>query len=752
MPSSIATKKPQSGLGRRPTMILWGAFPLLIVMVTGFLFSWHSLSDLDIWFHLRSGRDLLAGQGMTTVNHYSFAEPDHPWVNHEWMFQILAAVTGPEISSPPAGDLQPDVTGWNLLRSSLVLFLLLTLLLGDGGTARLWGRESRPFAVWSCAAVIVGLLLLWPRMTIRPELFSYLFFVLLIRWAEQFFRVSTRDAAPSPAGPAPRRHDWRAFIDPRCPGGRIVILTIVWAQFHGFVSLVPLVLLLGGILARVQIRLYPGRTLVHQPTPSFLHAAVLVGLTLISLTLTPNLWNGLLMPIRAVGQFSQSQIDLRTIVSELVPLQESPNSLGLTIMVYRASLVWGLLWIVATVGRVSLLRILVFALAGLAAWTNQRSIGIYGVAFILLHLGMDANSWRLPLVRRIPTVPTALNAVVGLTVTLLAASWLWPSIMTDDFYLREGVGRRFGSGLNPARYPVAAASEMTRLDTSRYFANLDAAGFLLAHTSGQIFIDGRTEAYSPDLWAEYIGIKRGDKKALQLLEGRRVDAICLATAGASFDRLAFGLLNSPAWDLQFAEAAGLLFRPASKNVTLDAPSGSEKDKNLLTQAGLRTLNAAEAGSSTRGADLCLAAGQLFTFAENRAKHEEAYRRGLSFKPDHPTLNHNLGNLLLDRQNFQEALHHFQVALGVNPRLAGSALNAGVCQMRLGRPDEAARFFKKAADIAPNRVEAWANLATALFRSGNRAGAIQALKKAQELKPADPLLKKRLSQWELGIPD
>jgi tetratricopeptide (TPR) repeat protein len=148
----------------------------------------------------------------------------------------------------------------------------------------------------------------------------------------------------------------------------------------------------------------------------------------------------------------------------------------------------------------------------------------------------------------------------------------------------------------------------------------------------------------------------------------------------------------------------------------------------------------------------LAAGQLFSYAGSQIKQEEAYRRGLSYKSDHPTLNHNLGNLLLDRQRFQEALHHFHDALGVNPRLAGSALNAGVCQMRLGRPDEAVISFRRAADIAPDWFEAWVNLSTALFRSGNRDDAIEALKKAQELKPADPLLKQRLRQWNLGIPD
>ena len=322
--------------------------------------------------------------------------------------------------------------------------------------------------------------------------------------------------------------------------------------------------------------------------------------------------SGLLMPIRAVGQFSQNQVDLRTTISELVPLNESPNSLGLTITIYRVSLIWGILWIVATMGRVSLLRILVFVLAALAAWTNQRSIGFFGVAFMLLHTGAGSHPWRLSLPGNWPSPSALLKSASGLVLTLLLAGLLWPQIIRDDFYLREGVGRRFGDGVTPARYPSATAGTLARLVQPQCFANLDAAGFLLANTSGSVFIDGRTEAYSADLWAEYLKVKRGDEFSLAILAKRRVDAVCLATAGASFDPLAILLLDSVGWKLVAAEGGGLLFQPQGRDT--DPAVRGDSDKAVLTRAGIRTLAAAERGSPTRKADFCLAAGHLFMFA------------------------------------------------------------------------------------------------------------------------------------------
>ena len=752
MPPTSDARGGQPRHTRRPSLLWWGILPLLIPVLTGLLFSWHSLGDLDIWFHLRAGHDLLDGQSVTSVNRYSFTEPDHPWVNHEWMFQILTALTGPKELPSPNGMELPDVTGWNLMRSALTLLLLLTLITGDRGLSRLRGHEGPSAAAWAGVPVLVGLMLLWPRLTIRPELISYFFLVLLVRWSEQFFLMSLSLPSGAPKEAASKEGGWVALFDPRRPGGRIFLVTVIWAQFHGFASLAPLVLLMCGLLSPLQARLFPRESRPGKQGPALGQAAALVFLALIALVLTPNGWNGLLMPVRALGQFSQSQVDLRTTISELVPLKDSPNSLGLTIAVYRASLVWGVVWITATYGRVSLLRVFIFALAALAAWTNQRSIGIYGVSFMLLHTGTGGNPWRFSLPGGFRRPPPVLSAVIGVTITLIAAVALWPQIVSDDFYLREGVGRRFGTGLNPARYPATAAESMNRGGSRLYFANLDAAAYLLAHTSGRVFIDGRTEAYSAGLWAEYLDIKRGDDKALRLLAGRRPDAVCLATGGGSFDQLAVQLLDSPDWDLWTAEGAGLLFRPADSNSRNAVPSRRGNDRDLLARAAARTLDSADFGSPARRADICLAAGHLFKFARNDAQREAAYRRGLSHRSDHPTLNHNLGTLLLNQERFQEALPYFQDALKVNGRLAGSALNAGVCQMRLRQPDEAVRSFQRAAAIDPDRFEAWVNLSVAHLGTGNRPDAVRALEKALELRPRDQRLQKRLRELKGGARD
>ncbi|MEN8005665.1 MAG: tetratricopeptide repeat protein [Candidatus Krumholzibacteriota bacterium] len=701
----------------------------MIPLLTGVLLSWHSLGDYDIWFHLRAGRDLLEGQGVIATNLHSFTEPDHPWVNHEWMFQALTALTGPRSPDSASSAAQPDVLGWHLTRSLLTLLLLLTLIGGDGGWAKFRGRAGPVVAAWSGVPILAALMLIWPRLTIRPELFSYLFFVVLVRGTERVFRGSQ---TPSGSG-------WPPVV-------RIFLLTVVWAQFHGFAALVPAVLLLAWILTPIQSRVEHHRTFPDTQGPPRWRGAALIGLSLVALTLTPNGWNGLLMPLRALGQFSQDQVDLRATISELVPLQDSPNSLALTITAYRVCLVWGLIWIIGTWGRVSLLRIIIFALAGWAAWNTQRSSGFFGLAFILLHSGAGTRPWRFSLPGRVTTRRPTATAVVGLALTFLVAGIFWPRIVNDDFYLQEGVGRRFGAGLAPAHYQIGAATALASHRNPRVFANLDAAGFLLANTSARPFIDGRTEAYSADLWNEYHRIRKADDQSLQLLAQRSVEWVCLATGGGAFIPLAEKLLVSPAWKLAVAEGAGLLFRRTDE--AGDPPVTSARDQSgLLVRAARDIRSPDEKESPTRKADLCLAAGRLYKFAADPGPREEVYRLGLEFKGNHPNLNHNLGNLLLNRNGFKEALPLFTTALEVNPRLVGSALNAGVCQMRLGRPADAVDSFRRAVSLDPDRFEGWVNLAAAYQGSGNRQGAVSALKRALEIRPRDSRLQKRLR--ELG---
>jgi hypothetical protein len=687
----------------------WGLIALLVVLVTGGLLGWHSLTDIDVWFHLRSGRDILAGGGFPAVNTYSFSEPDHPWLNHEWLFQTVIAALGPDTT--PAGA-EPSVGAWNLLRVLLGMAVVV-LLAWAGGLFRRMQGASPGAAAWTGVALLGGLALLWPRLTLRPELLSYLGLILVVEMAD---RLGERPSAAGSPGRGLRAG----------PALAILGTTLVWAQCHGFAALVPLIVALAALLApldRSWRRLPPGAGFGGKRWGLLLLAVVLL------LAATPNGWRGLVFPLRALGQFGGAGVDLRRTVSELAPLLESPASLAWTIRFFLAGLVWGLVWIVARWRSVSLLRIALFAGAAVAAWTNQRNIGLFAIAFVLLHAPAAVPASPLIRIRRPAFLKPHWIALWGLVVLVGAAGLWWPAITGDRFYLHEGVGRRFGGGVNPARFPLAATAALAADGAARYFANLDGAAFALAHAPGRIFIDGRTEAYSPGRWREYLAVKAGGAPALALLDGHRVDAVCLATGSGAFAALVATLREAATWRLRAADGGGLLFVRADA-----AAAGSEL---RVLQTGYRTA-AALAGNArgVRRADHLLAASRLADLAGDPAARRESLEEGVRAAPGHPVLLHNLGNLRMAGEDWASARDLFTAALAANPRQAPSALNAGVCAVRLGDRKTARRYFRRAVRLDPSSFAGWMNLAVTELDLGDREAAGRAAARAAALKPGD----------------
>ena len=712
----------QPGPASRTTSALQAA-ALGVAVVLAALLAWHPLEDLDIWFHLRAGHDLVAHGPLPPLNHYSFTEPRHPWLNHEWLFQVIAAATGPR-TAPPA----LDAGHWNLLRVCLACALAFVLAAGDGGLRRLRGHGSDGQAAASLPVLLVALGLLWPRLLLRPELLSYLLLVPLVRWTEALARALARDgmAAARP----------RCLVDPRREAGRVVWLVWLWAQCHGFAGAAPVIVTVGlaaGLAGAGARRGAAARG-----------AGLVVLATLVALMATPNGWQGLAFPLRALGQFHGGDADLRATIAELAPLLRSPDSLAGTIRLFLASLAAGGLLAVLAWRRIGALRLLLWGATAAAAFASQRALGPYAVAFALLglaagtpHLDAGAGGLRGGLARR--ARPLAAGTLLA---AALVSGWWATRIVGDSFYLHEGVARRFGGGLATAQYPLAAAGALAGQPPARVFANLGATGLLLGTTRAELYIDGRTEAYSPALWREYGEIRRAGEHALALLDARQVDAVRLATPQGPFAALAGDLLASHRWQLAAADGAGLLWRRESLPPGPESAPRQEaaKRERLLAAARAQEQAAASPGlGRARAADALLAAAGLYRLAADPNGRRACLEQAVRLCPGHALAHHNLGNALVAEGRHDLALPQFRAAAAANPRLSGSRLNAGVCLMRLDRAQEAVGWFRAAARVDGRSPEAWANLAIGLNATGDRAGALAASERALSLSPADARL-------------
>ncbi|MBI2985992.1 MAG: hypothetical protein HYY45_04410 [Deltaproteobacteria bacterium] len=131
---------------------------LLLLLVSLFYFFSYPGVDPDLWGHLFFGREILQSGKLPLQNLYSYTAPYHPWINHEWLAEVVFYCIFYFFGSPGLILLKVAI-------GSMVVWVL-DLNIKDGVASRF----VRVLAlVWAMAV-------LSPGFNIRPQLFTYLLF------------------------------------------------------------------------------------------------------------------------------------------------------------------------------------------------------------------------------------------------------------------------------------------------------------------------------------------------------------------------------------------------------------------------------------------------------------------------------------------------------------------------------------------------------------------------------------------------
>ena len=126
-----------------------------------------NISDPDVWWHLRTGQLILQNHSLFHTDPYSFTRFGQPWINHEWLAEVLLF-----------GIYR--LAGFGGLIVTFAVVIATTLLL-------VFVRSpGRPY--------VAALIILWgavasaPSWGVRPQMFSLLLgsiFLLLLEVSEQ---------------------------------------------------------------------------------------------------------------------------------------------------------------------------------------------------------------------------------------------------------------------------------------------------------------------------------------------------------------------------------------------------------------------------------------------------------------------------------------------------------------------------------------------------------------------------------------
>ncbi len=438
--------------GPRTLLLVAGAAVLFYAAAVAF----RPLNANDLFWHLATGREILATRSIPSTDPFSFAADGGPWVDHEWLWQIAAQGLYAAVAAGrgPAPD--------PLAGCALILFG--AALVAAAFLAAVWvlARDGLPAG----AIAAMGLLaaeLARERMMVRPETASLLFLALVLLLLES-------------ARPGLRRALALAGI------------VALWANVHPAALLAPLLVLLHGL-------------------GGCFGSASGAGADGALRARRPGAWAGLLLETALAGlgtlvnPYGAALWAVPFKLSTLVKTQAFYNPEWLRPPLARfplfhlalAATAVAAVMLVARRRRLPPGTILVALALGALGEQQMRHMGLFAVAFLFsagpLLEGFDAGSRARALLSGRPAVLVTAGGAVLAGGLALAGGWTLPG---------GGAEGPAGRILEPGRFPVAACEELARSAPGlRLYNDVAFGGYLIwrFHPPGRVFIDGRNEVY-----------------------------------------------------------------------------------------------------------------------------------------------------------------------------------------------------------------------------------------------------------------
>jgi len=136
-------------------------FILLLVFLVSFLVHKINLPTDDLGRHIKAGEIILDKGSVPDVNLFSYAQADHPFINHHWLSEVIFYILF-------------QMGGY----VGLILFKVLVLLLAFSLVFFVALKRSNFF--WATVFGFLCILVFVERTDVRPEMFSYLFVALYL--------------------------------------------------------------------------------------------------------------------------------------------------------------------------------------------------------------------------------------------------------------------------------------------------------------------------------------------------------------------------------------------------------------------------------------------------------------------------------------------------------------------------------------------------------------------------------------------
>lgn len=602
---------------------LGAVFSLMLVHLSS------AVLDLDIWLHLKTGEFIFQHKFIPVNDIFSFTFSGKPWIDHEWIFQLLAYFSFSQLG--PDGLIYLEIFG--IASAFLILALACRRFIGA--------------YLESAVIIFIAFSASTSRFNIRPEVFSILFFCIYLYLLE--FSVNKKTL-------------WL-----------ILPIQVIWVNLHGYFFLGPVVIIfyiLGEFLRR-KIKFLPQawQSAGALDERAYRRLKLILLLTIGAAFINPQGVSGAAYPLQVLlGIFSAGGRIAFGYIQELKPVFDLEIS-SFQFYYLLAGIYFGVLLL--NIKRLKV-RDVLFALFffpfGIMArnvlfFTAVSVMGIayYGGEFLnrIKECCLKENNFkqlRYQFIRCILAI-FFLNFVCFETFDLLR---------TVDFDLVAQKSFRPFFGLSRTRYPQETVDFILQHPIpARMFNDFNSGAYLIGRTfpRRQVFIDGRSEFYGADFFTQYQKAEDGDIASIEaLIKKYNLEAFLLNINGRKARPLAGYLYKNPQWKLVFIDSKSILFLkdiPDNRGLIKEHKINFKKYKvpaldlkkiglnnvypapyinraNLFEVFGLDNLVMAEAKEALRISPSCwqayLLLGRAYARAELYTQAWESLRQAAIFSP------------------------------------------------------------------------------------------------------------------------
>lgn len=658
------------------------------------------IKDLDLWLHIGMGRHIVShGFQVPAVDILSCSIAGAPWVNHEWLFQIIVYFVhnlwGPD----------------GLITMQVILVAMTMLILLFLG----YNREKQ---LGSLFILLLVSLVYQGRFTIRPDLYSLLFFaayILLLSF----------------------------FLEKRWSVTALFLIQLLWTNMHGFFFFGPLFVLIGLTAEWIKRHVplpYQWNTIGKLNNAEYRRLKVIFGFVLLACLCNPLGFEGAWYPLRVFFQISgESKIFFEKIIELKRPIT------------------WNTLFSMAHYPYYKLLIVLSFV----SFVFNRRKIDIgvlmFWAAFLVFSLSAIRNLIFFAFAAYLAFVTNALTIslkdIIPLRITdkkfmhiasagikIFLMIWIvqyGAAISLNGYFDFDKYERKseFG-GVSLRSYPTRAVDFLVENKVKgNFFNDFNSGAYLVGRCSPDIkvFIDGRTEVYGPKFFKFYQKVweKDNTEEFEKVLEKFKITGAFMNSVHQPIPKNILNFLyQSQEWIPVYFDYDAMIFlksvpfnQDLIERFRIDLGHWEAKPMDLLRLGSKKVTPRPHMNRAFTLESIGLDEAALAETAQ-----------ALKVSPKYREIYKMRGKIYAKRKDFQQAFENFRIAVTLGSGDRESRLNLARTLFDLEEYHYATEQYEKVADRWPNHPKAYFMMAKIFVKQDLTERAVSFLQKARKIAP------------------